>query len=112
MKISFVKDENNLQLKKMFENNVNLKELHVDVYPDNPLSPSTAFMLLFRTSEKNATVSIENDRIVFMRNDKYKSYFMNLLFSEISECYYKNLESCFEFVLNIRNIYYRITIFN
>lgn len=112
MKISFVKDENNLQLKKMLENNVNLKELHVDIYPDNPLSPSATFMLLFRTSEKNATVSIENDRIIFMRNDKYKSYFMNLLFSEISECYYKDLESYFEFVLNIRNIYYRITIFN
>lgn len=112
MKISFVKDENNSQLKKVFENNVNLKELHVDVFPDNPLFPSETFMLLLRTSEKNAFVTVGDDRIIFKRNDKYKSYFMNVLLSEISECYYKNLENYFEFVLNIRNIYYRITIFN
>ena len=113
MKFGLVKDENNVQLKETFENNLKLKEIHIDVYPENPLtSSSTPFMLLLRTIEKNATVSNNEDRLVLMRNDGCETYFMNVLFSEIKECYYKDIYDSFEFILNIQNIWYRITVFN
>ena len=111
MKLSFVKDVNNTQLKRVFKNNIKLKEISIDIYPDNPLFPSTAFMLLSRLSEKNAIVSV-NDRIVFKKNDTYKSHFMNVPLSEVSECYYKSMDEYFEFILKIQNIFYRITVFN
>ena len=111
MKIGFVKDKNNSQLKEVFKNNIKLKEIHIDIYPDNPLSPSTSFMLLSRISEKNAIVSIDN-RFVLKKNDKYQSHFINVPLSEISECYYKSLDEYFEFILKIQNIFYRVTVFN
>lgn len=113
MKFGLVKDENNLQLKEMLKDNVKLKEIHIDIYPENPLISSSApFMLLLRTIEKNVAVSNDKDRIILKRDDGCKTYFMNILFSEIKECYYKVIDGCSEFILNIQNIYYRITVFN
>lgn len=113
MKFGFIKDENNFQLKEIFENNSRLKEIHIDVYPENPLVSSSApFMLLLRTIEKNVTVSNDEDRLVFVRDDGYGTYFMNVLFSEIKECYYKDAYCSSEFILNIQNIWYRIIVLN
>ena len=69
-------------------------------------------MLLLRTIEHNATVVNNEDGLIFKRNDKFENYFMNVLFSEITECYYKVFDGCSEFILNIQNIYYRIIVFN
>lgn len=113
MKFGLVKDENNLQLKETLKDNVKLKEIHIDIYPENPLISSSApFMLLLRTIEKNVAVSNDKDRIILKRDDGCETYFMNILFSEIKECYYKVIDGCSEFILNIQNIYYRITVFN
>lgn len=113
MKFGLVKDKNNLQLKEMLKDNVKLKEIHIDIYPENPLISSSApFMLLLRTIEKNVAVSNDKDRIILKRDDGCETYFMNILFSEIKECYYKVIDGCSEFILNIQNIYYRITVFN
>ena len=91
VKFGLVKDENNFQLKEVFENNLKLKEIHIDVYPENPLiSSSTPFMLLLRTIEKNIAVSNDENRLVLMRNDGHGTYFLNVLFAEIKECYYKD----------------------
>lgn len=113
MKFGFIKDENNFQLKEILKNNFKLKEIHIDVYPENPLTSSTkSFMLLLRTIEKNAVVLNDGDRLILSKNDKYNTCFMNVLFSNITECYYKTLDECFEFILNIQNIYYRVTVLN
>ena len=113
MKFGLIKDENNFQLKEVFENNLKLKEIHIDIYPENPLVSSTApFMLLLRTIEENVNVSNDEDRLVLSRNDRYGTYFMNVLFSEIAECYYKDTYDSSEFILNIQNIWYRIIVFN
>ena len=66
MSLSFVKDVDNTQLKKIFKNNIRLKEISIDIYPDNPLHPSMTFMLLSRLSEKNVIVSI-GDRIILKK---------------------------------------------
>jgi hypothetical protein len=112
MKFGFSKDENNLQLKKIFQNNLKLKEVHIDIYPDNPMISSSEFMLLLRTIEYNSMVSNNDDRLILKRNDKYKTYFMNVLFSSIKECFFKECENNYEFIIKIQNIYYKIIVFN
>lgn len=113
MKFGLTKDENNLKFKEVFKDKVELKEVHIDVYPDNPLvTSSEPFMLLLRTIEKRAIVSNDGNRLILKRADEYETYFINVLFSKIVECYYKTYNNCFEFIINIQNIYYRIIILN
>lgn len=113
VKFGLVRDEDNFQLKEIFKNNFQLKEVHIGMYLENPLvSSSTPFMLLLRTIEKNVTVSNDEERLVLIRDDGYGTYFMNVLFSEIKECYYKDTYVSSEFILNIQNIWYRITVLN
>ena len=113
MSFGLIKDEDNLKLKEIFKDNSKLKEVHIDIYPENPLVVSKEpFMLLLRAIEMNATVSNDGSRIALKRNDGFKTYFINVLFSKIKECYYKSSNGLFEFILNIQNIYYRITVLN
>ena len=113
-KLGFMNDDNLLQLNKVFQNDIKLKEIHIDIYSTNPLaSSSNPFMLLLRTNEKKVLVRNSGTRLVLRRDARYcDTYFMNVLFSEITECYCKNANGYFEFILNIQNIYYRITVFN
>ena len=114
MKLGFTKDENNTKLNEVFKDNIKLKEIHIDVYPTNPLvSSSTPYMLLLRTIEKKMLVKNSGTRLVLKKNiDSYDTYFMNVLLSEIKECYYSVSNDFSEFILNIQNIYYRIIVFN
>lgn len=113
-KLGLTKDENNTKLNEIFRDNAKLKEIHIDVYSSNPLvSSSTPFMLLLRTIEKKILVKNSGTRLVLRKNVSYcDTYFMNVLFSEITECYYKIVGDYSEFILNIQNTYYRITVFN
>lgn len=108
----FIRDENNLRLKEILKDDMRLKEVYIDVYPNSPLNHPSSFMLLLRTFESNATISNDGYRIIFKRNDKYKTYFMNILFSKITECFFKVSENYFEFILNIQNTYYKLTVLN
>lgn len=111
--IKFGLIENKLKLKEMFKDNTKLKEIHIDIYPDNPLiASSMPFILLLRTIEERVMVENNDDRFIIKRNDRFNTHIINILFSEIEECYYKILDRCFEFILKIQNIYYRITVFN
>ena len=112
MDFGFIKDENNLKLKELLNRNIKLKELHVDVYSNNPLdTTSSSFTLLLRMDEKNVIVKSDDNRIIFKKNDKYDTYISNVLFSKITECFLKISEACSEFIVNIQNTYYRITVF-
>lgn len=114
MKLGFAKDENNTKLNEVFKDNIKFKEIHIDVYPTNPLvSSSIPYMLLLRTIEKKMLVKNSGTRLVLKKNiNSYDTYFMNVLLSEIKECYYSVSDGFSEFILNIQNIYYRITVFN
>ena len=113
IKLGLTKDEDNIKLKEVLKDNINLKEIHIDIYPESPLiTSSLPFMLLSRIIEKNVAVSNDNNRLILKKNDTYKTYFMNVLFSEINECFFKISDYSSEFILNIRNIYYIITILN
>ena len=112
MKFGFIKDENNSQFKEIFKNNLKIKEIHIDIYPNNPMLSSTEFMLLLRTSENNATILNDGNRLILKKNDQCETYFMNILFSNIKECFLNMAESCNEFIVNVQNLYYKITVFN
>ena len=100
-----------MQLKKTFKNDKKIKEIHIDTYPNNPLEASIPFKLLLRTIEENVTVLNDGNRLALQMNDRFGTYIMNILLSDINECLVETVdEHYFEFILNIQNIYYRITV--
>ena len=113
-KFGFAKDENNVQLKEVFKNNLKLKEIHIDIYPENPLASSSApFMLLLRMIEKKVIIENNSNRLILKKNiDRFNTHLMNVPLSEIKDCLYRCSNGCCEFILNIQNIYYKITVFN
>lgn len=113
-KLGFTKDENNIKFNEIFKDNTKLKEVHIDIYPSNPLiSSPIPYMLLLRTIEKKMLVRNSGTRLVFKKNiDNYDTYFMNVLLSDVRECYYNISNGFSEFILNIQNVFYRITVFN
>lgn len=111
-RIGFAKDENNSKLKEVFKNNLRLKEVHIDIYPSNPMLSSEEFMLLLRTSDNNIMISNDGSRLILKKNDKNETHIMNILFSNVLECFFNVEERYYEFVINIQNIYYKITILN
>lgn len=112
MKFGFIKEEDGCRLIEMVKNKTRIKEIHIDTYPENPLLSSNTHMLLLRTTEKNALIVIEDDRLIFKKNDAYETLFVNVLIPKIKECFSKISEDYSEFILNVQNIYYRITILN
>ena len=114
MKLGFQKDEDNVKLNETFKDDIKLKEIHIDCYPTNPLvSSPMPYMLLSRTIEKKMSVKNGGNRLVLKKSiDGCDTYFMNVLLSAIKEGYYKNFNGYSEFILNIQNIYYKITVFN
>jgi hypothetical protein len=112
MKYGFVNEKDYSKLIEIIRNTTRLVEVHIDTYPENPLLSFDSHMLLLRTTEKNARILIEDDRLIFKRNDIYGTHFVNVLISKIKECFSKMTGDCDEYILNIQNIYYKITILN
>jgi hypothetical protein len=113
MVFDFIVDNKNKQLKRFFKKNTKLKEIHIDTYSGNPLIvPSTTFVLLSRAIENNAIVLSNEHRIILKRNDRYNTYLVNIPFSKIEECYWKEFDGVSEFILNIQNSYLKIAILN
>ena len=108
----FVNEKDYSKLIEIINNANRLVEVHIDTYPDNPLFSSDSHMLLLRTVEKRARILVENDRLIFKRDDIYGTHFVNVLISKIKECFSKMTGDCDEYILNIQNTYYRITVFN
>ena len=111
-KYGFVNEEDYSKLIEIIRNTNRLREVHIDAYPENPLFSSDSHMLLLRTVEKNARILVEDDRLILKRDDIYGTYFVNVLISKIKECFSKMTGDCDEYILNIQNIYYKITVFN
>lgn len=114
IKFGIVKDIDNIVLKSVFKDGATLKEIHIDIYPNNPITTYSApFMLLLRTIEQNMFVSNNGERLILKKNiNKFETHFMNVLFSEITECFYKSFDGWYEFILKIQNTHYKLTIFN
>ena len=111
-KYGFVNEKDYSKLIEIIKNTTRLIEVHIDTYPNNPLVCSDSHMLLLRTSEKRARILVEDDRLIFKRDDIYGTHFVNILISKIKECFTKMTGDCDEYILNVQNIYYRITIIN
>lgn len=111
-KYGFVNEKDYSKLIEIIRNADRLIEVHIDTYPENPLLSSYPHMLLLRTVEKKARILVEDDRLIFKRDDMYGTHFVNVLISKIKECFSKITGDCDEYILNIQNTYYRITVFN
>ena len=111
-KYGFVNEKDYSKLIEIIRNADRLVEVHIDTYPENPLLSSDSYMLLLRTVEKKARILVEDDRLIFKRDDIYETHFVNVLISKIKECFSKMTGDCDEYILNIQNIWYRITVFN
>lgn len=112
IKFGFVEDNRNLQLREIFRNNIKLKEVHMDIYPDNPLKAPVPFVLLLRAIERNVSVLNDNNRLILKKNDRFGTYIVNVSLSDVSESHYKMTDTYCEFIVKIQNIYYRIIIIN
>ena len=111
-KYGFVNEKDYSKLIEIIRNADRLVEVHIDTYPENPFITSNSNMLLLRTVEKKTRILVEDDRLIFKRDDIYGTHFVNVLISKIKECFSKMTGDCDEYILNIQNIYYRITVFN
>lgn len=109
-KLGFVKDENNACFNKVFKNNIGLNELYIDIYNENPISHSSS-MLLLRTYDKNISVINKNNRFILKRNDDFNTYIVNVVTSKIKIFYKKTSDNYVDFLLNICNVWYKITVF-
>ena len=112
MKYGFVNEKDYSKFIEIIKNTTRLREVHIDTYSENPLLSSDSHMLLLRTVEKRARILFEDDSLIFKRDDIYGTHFVNVLISKIKECFSKMTGDCDEYILNIQNIYYRITVFN
>lgn len=112
IKCGFVEDKDCLLLKEVLNDNTSLKEVCIDIYSEDPFSSSIYHMLLLRTKEKNISISNEDGRLILKKNDNYETHIINVLSSKIKECFSKICDGYSEFILNIQNVYYKISIFN
>lgn len=110
MKLGFVKDEDNVYFNKIFKNNARLNELYIDIYNKNPIDHSS-LMLFLRTYDKNVLIKNENNRLIFKKNDKFNTYIINIIISEIKVFYKKVSDNFVDFLLNVCDVWYKITIF-
>lgn len=107
----YIKDEENFQLAKVFGDKNKIKEIYIDIYSDNIFDNTCHPMLLLRTSQEKVIVSNDGINLALIKDDKFKTYIMNIRIEEINELYFKESDISFEFILNCRNTYYKITIF-
>ena len=89
MKYGFVNEKDYSKLIEIIKNTTRLREVHIDTYSENPLLSSDSHMLLLRTVEKRAIILVEDDRLIFKRDDTYGAHFVNVLISKIKECFSK-----------------------
>lgn len=112
-KLGFIDDENNLLFKEIFKNGEKIKDIHIEVYPENPIESHSPFRLLVRTIEKNVLVSNDGERFILKMNDKLGTYITNILLSDITKCFVQVVdEHCSNLVINVQNIWYRIIVMN
>ena len=112
MKCGFSKDVDNLESIKIFQDGVKFKEVYIDVYFNDPFDCKIKPILILRRSEKNVSISNDEDKLIFKMNDRYNTYIAEIDLNSIEDSYIKrNFEDSFDFILNCQNIYYKVTIF-
>ena len=111
-KCGFSKDENALQLSEIFQDNAKFKEIHIDIYSNNPFEKVVLPVLMLRHVEKNATVSNDGRSIIINANDRYNTYIAEIPLNTINKSYFKRFfKDSFEFILNCQNLFYKLTIY-
>ena len=106
-------DQDNLRLKETFKDGKKLKEIHIEIYPNNPIESHTPFKLFIRATEKNVVVSNDGNRLIFKKSNRLGTHIVNVPLSDIVQCMVNTSDERYvTFVLNIQNIWYKVTIPN
>ena len=112
-KLGFTSDDKNLQLEETFKDGEKLKEIHIELYPNNPIESQTPFKLFIRTMGKNVKVSNDGNRLILKSSDRFETHIMNILLSDITECLVEEVEGRYRtFVVKVQEIWYKITVLN
>jgi hypothetical protein len=115
LRLGFTSDKDNMRLKEVFKDAKVLKEMHMEIYPNNPIESHNPFQLFVRTIEKNVKVSNDGVRLILKKNDRFETHIANILLSDITQCLTEGVSDKHysAFIVNIRNnIWYRLTILN
>ena len=111
--LGFIDDESKLLFKETFKDGEKLKNIHIEVYPNNPIESNSPFKLFVRTNEKNVAVSNDGNRLILKMNDRFGTYITNILLSDITKCFAQVANNrCSTFVLSVQNVWYRMDILN
>lgn len=111
VKLGFIKDENDSMFKQLFYNGVNIKEIFIDVYFNNPCNNTYLPELLLRTDEENVSVSNDDINFTINKKDKYSTCMASILLNKMTNKYFKVNKDSFDFIFNYQNLYYKITVF-
>lgn len=101
----FVIDEDKSKFDTKFDSAFNgkkLSKIHIDLYTDKP------YMLLSRVREKNINVSLENGRIILKCKDD--TVIMNVPIDNICKYAMKKCQKCYQFILAIHGVWYKILV--
>ena len=112
-KVGFIDDINNSHFNETFKNGSKLKDVHIEIYPNNPIESNSPFELLLRAVEKKALVLNDGNRLVLKLGNKFETCVLNILLSNITKCFVEVNESDVKYssyILKVQNIWYRITV--
>lgn len=91
------------ELKRVLEDKIEFESVSIDTYIARP------YTFILRSSEKNVTASLEDDRVIIRRNDSFKTTISNFSFDSVCDVQFKLTEDfrCSIF-FTIANICYNI----
>lgn len=91
------------ELKRVLEDKIEFESVSIDTYIARP------YTFILRSSEKNVTASLEDNRVIIRRNDRFKTTISNFSFDSVCDVQFKLTEDfrCSIF-FTIANICYNI----
>ena len=67
------------ELKRVLEDKIEFESVSIDTYIARP------YTFILRSSEKNVTASLEDDRVIIRRNDCFKTTISNFSFDSVCD---------------------------
>ena len=112
MTIKFIEDLKMEKLKEKFVSDKVIEKIYITAYFENPLKKSYENMVVLRGEGSNVIISDDEQRLILKRKYTFQDCILNILYSKIEKCFFKGEKTYCEFVLKVKDIYYKITIFD
>lgn len=97
--------DNDMTMLKDLVKHKRIKKIYIDITKDNTST------LLLRSHEKNVSVVPDKERFIIAKNDRFKTYILNIILKDINECMYKEYTGDkVTFIFTMNDLIYRITV--